>query len=71
MQTQLEIARQGHISDAMKCVAQQENIDPKLVRDELAAGRLLGKVGDIGCQLIKVFRVGRDQVPLSQPTPLR
>ena len=41
MATQLETARSGHISDAMKCVANQENMKPELIRDEIAAGRLV------------------------------
>ena len=41
MATQLELAREGQITDAMKCVAQIEGIDAQLVRDELAAGRLV------------------------------
>jgi len=39
--TQLETARSGHISEAVKCVAQQENIKAEIIRDELAAGRLV------------------------------
>ena len=41
MATQLELARQGQITDAMKCVAQCEGLDVHLIRDELAAGRLV------------------------------
>lgn len=41
MATQLEIARDGHISDAVKCVAQQEGIPAETIKDELAAGRLV------------------------------
>ena len=41
MVTQLEIAREGKISDAMKCVGQQENISAEVVRKEVAAGRLV------------------------------
>lgn len=41
MATQLQIAREGIISDQVKYVAGVENIDEKLVRDELAAGRLV------------------------------
>ena len=41
MATQLQLARQGHITEAMECVAHHEGVDVKLIRDELAAGRLV------------------------------
>ena len=41
MATQLEIARDGTVSDAMKSVARAENVDAELIRDEVAAGRLV------------------------------
>ncbi|MCD6393436.1 MAG: phosphomethylpyrimidine synthase ThiC, partial [Planctomycetes bacterium] len=41
MTGQLEIARSGKISDAVRCVAQQEGIDAEVLRAELAAGRLV------------------------------
>lgn len=41
MATQLEIARDGIISEAVKCAAQQEGIGAETIRDELAAGRLV------------------------------
>ena len=41
MATQLQIARAGTITDQVKFVAETENLDPRLVRDELAAGRLI------------------------------
>jgi phosphomethylpyrimidine synthase len=41
MATQLQIARKGIISDQVKYVAGVEDVDEKLVRDELAAGRLV------------------------------
>lgn len=41
MATQLQIARDGIISDEVKAVAKGENVDAELVRDELAAGRLV------------------------------
>ena len=41
MATQLEMARAGKISDAMKCVGQIENLSGETVRDEIAAGRLV------------------------------
>ncbi len=41
MATQLQIARTGAISDQVRQVAKTENVDAALVRDELAAGRLV------------------------------
>lgn len=41
MSTQLEIARSGQITDAVKSVAVIENLEPKFIRDEVAAGRLV------------------------------
>jgi phosphomethylpyrimidine synthase len=41
MATQLEIARSGRTSDEMKYVAGAEGVDAGLVRDEIAAGRLV------------------------------
>jgi len=41
MSTQLQIARDGTISDEVKSVAKTENIDAELIRDEIAAGRLV------------------------------
>ncbi len=40
MAGQLEIARSGKISEAVRCVAGQEGIDAETIRRELAAGRL-------------------------------
>lgn len=39
--TQLAIARRGEISDAMKIVAEKENLSPELIRDEIKAGRFI------------------------------
>jgi phosphomethylpyrimidine synthase len=39
--TQLEHARAGTITDAMRFVAQREDLDPDLVRDEVARGRMV------------------------------
>src|SRR5215475_5468383 len=39
--TQLEQARAGIISPEMEYVAQRENLEPPLVRDEVAAGRMV------------------------------
>jgi len=41
MATQLQTARIGTISDEAKFVAEVENVDAALIRDELAAGRLV------------------------------
>lgn len=41
MTTQLQIARGGTISDEVKAVAAAEQVPAKLVRDEVAAGRLV------------------------------
>ena len=41
MATQLEIARDGRISDEMIAVAEVENVAAELVRDEVSAGRLV------------------------------
>jgi len=39
--TQMSFARRGEITVAMRTVAQHEALDPDLVRDEVAAGRLV------------------------------
>ena len=41
MATQIEIARAGKISEQMEYVAKAENVDTELIRDEIAAGRLV------------------------------
>jgi phosphomethylpyrimidine synthase len=41
MATQLQMARDGVISDAMKCVAVAEGLKPELIREEVAAGRVV------------------------------
>ncbi|MBN2182199.1 MAG: phosphomethylpyrimidine synthase ThiC, partial [Sedimentisphaerales bacterium] len=41
MATQLQIAQSGTISDQVKFVADAENVDAAVIRDELAAGRLV------------------------------
>ncbi len=41
MATQLQIAGTGTITDEVKLVAETENLDAELVRDELSAGRLV------------------------------
>lgn len=39
--TQLEYARAGEITDAMRYVAQREDLAPELIRDEVARGRMV------------------------------
>ena len=39
--TQMHYARNGEITDAMRFVAQREGLEPQLVRDEVARGRLI------------------------------
>src|SRR5438132_5244978 len=39
--TQLEYARAGIVTDAMQLVAQREDLDPELIRDEVARGRMV------------------------------
>ncbi len=41
MATQLQIAAEGTISDQVRHIAEAENIDATVIRDELAAGRLV------------------------------
>jgi len=41
MATQLQVARTGEITDEVKFVAGAENIDAELIREEIAAGRLV------------------------------
>src|ERR1700720_2193255 len=39
--TQIEFARQGVITDEMHFVAQREDLEPELIRDEVARGRMV------------------------------
>src|SRR5262249_54854804 len=39
--TQLEMAREGKVSDEMAFVARREGLDPELVRSEVARGRMI------------------------------
>src|SRR6516164_6299827 len=39
--TQIEMARQGTVSREMEYVARRENLDPELVRSEVARGRMI------------------------------
>ena len=41
MATQLEQARAGKITDEMEFVAKRESLTPELIRDEVAAGRMV------------------------------
>ena len=41
MTTQLDIARAGKITDEMQFVAERENLNAELIRDEVAAGRMV------------------------------
>src|SRR6516164_9895203 len=41
LMTQIELARQGVISAEMNIVSRRENIDPELVRSEVARGRMI------------------------------
>src|SRR6266567_98415 len=39
--TQIEAARQGTITEEMRCVANREDLAPELIRDEVARGRMV------------------------------
>ncbi len=39
--TQMHLARQNEITDAMRIVAERESLKPELIRDEVARGRLI------------------------------
>ena len=39
--TQIELARQGVVTPEMEYVAQRENLEPELIRDEVARGRMV------------------------------
>ncbi len=41
MKTQLQLAKNGIISEQMKFVGKAENVEPELIREEIAAGRLV------------------------------
>src|SRR3982074_852487 len=41
MTTQMHYARHGETTDAMRFVAEREDLSPELVRDEIAIGRLI------------------------------
>src|SRR5258707_5590242 len=39
--TQIESARKGQMTDEMRCVAEREDLDVELIRDEVARGRMV------------------------------
>ncbi len=39
--TQIEAARKGVVTEEMRCVAARENLDPELIRSEVARGRMV------------------------------
>ncbi|NQV32985.1 MAG: phosphomethylpyrimidine synthase ThiC [Phycisphaeraceae bacterium] len=41
MPTQLQLARKGHITDAMKAVADFEQVDPKIISEHVAQGKIV------------------------------
>nr|MBP8606437.1 phosphomethylpyrimidine synthase ThiC [Phycisphaerae bacterium] len=60
MSTQLQLARQGQISEEMRTVAQREGVDVHLIRSELAAGRLVIPANKIHLAMnLKPAAIGR------------
>ncbi|HPS54696.1 MAG TPA: phosphomethylpyrimidine synthase ThiC [Sedimentisphaerales bacterium] len=60
MTTQLEQAKAGIISDQVKAVAEAENVSAELIRDELAAGRVVVPVNNLRInQNLKPVGIGR------------
>ena len=49
--TQIEMARQGIVSPEMEFVARRENLDPELVRSEVARGRMIIPANKVHLQL--------------------
>jgi phosphomethylpyrimidine synthase len=41
MPTQLQLAQKGHITDAMKAVAEFEQVDPKIISEHVAQGKIV------------------------------
>ena len=41
MMTQIESARQGHVTPEMEFVARREDLEPELIRSEVARGRMV------------------------------
>lgn len=62
--TQLAYARQGVITHAMACIAQEEGVTAEAVRTEVAAGRAVipMNVHHIGCRAVGVGRLFRTKV---------
>ena len=65
--TQMDLARKGEITREMDYVAVRENIEPELVRDEVARGRmvipanrvhLMKKLEPMGCDIRTVRGMG-------------
>lgn len=60
MATQLQIARQGIVSPVMRQAAEKERIDPEILRQELAAGRLVIPANPIHLKInLKPCAIGR------------
>jgi phosphomethylpyrimidine synthase len=61
MATQLKIAREGAISDEVRFVAEAENVEAELIRDEISAGRLVIPANKLhlktGLSLVGIGRV--------------
>jgi phosphomethylpyrimidine synthase len=41
MKTQIELAREGHVTEHMQAVADDENLDASMIRDRVAAGQIV------------------------------
>ncbi len=41
MPTQLQLARKGHVTDAMKAVAEFEQVDPEIISEHVAKGTIV------------------------------
>nr|HML76597.1 phosphomethylpyrimidine synthase ThiC [Anaerohalosphaeraceae bacterium] len=60
MQTQLELARQGQLTDLVVRTAENEGVDAAMLRDELAAGRAVIPANTIHVQHgLKPCAIGR------------
>jgi phosphomethylpyrimidine synthase len=60
MQTQLELARQGQLTDLVSRTAENEGVDAAMLRDELAAGRAVIPANTIHVQHgLKPCAIGR------------
>ena len=67
--TQLEAARKGVVTDEMHYVAQREDLDPELIRDEVARGRMVIPANTV--HLAKTPRADghRRRQPCARSTP--